>query len=135
MTKLHCPTCGFEIDEHEAGPCLDAWAATDVMKWKWNDSLGWGNRPYWTDKTETEEGPACDDWSPSTDIAAAWMLVEKLDADGWAINILYYEKSAEVYFCREIPRTAGAGWVIAEPKCPGPLSLSITRAAIKAKSE
>ena len=155
MTKLHCPTCGVHIDEHPETPCLANWAAIDVMGWTETSPNTFvepgAGHVYITVAPWNKDIPIIIEiktvgelllvashfkvWQPQSDHSDAMMLVEKLDAEGWAVNILYYGNEAEVYFCYEIPRTAGADWVIAEPKCPGPLSLSLTRAAIKAKSE
>ena len=34
MTDLKCPRCGVELENHEAGRCLDEWIAEKVMGWK-----------------------------------------------------------------------------------------------------
>ena len=77
MDKLHCPECGIEIDEHPAGRCLDAWVAITIMNWKYAPKtdpkiklwLYW-RRPDGMLKYEPPEY--------STDIAAAWEVVEKI---------------------------------------------------------
>ena len=70
MTKLHCPTCGIEIDEHEAGRCLDVWAGEVVMGYDYTGrrpelSERWIGRP---DRYSERIGPA-------------WTLVEKFRED------------------------------------------------------
>ena len=125
MTKLHCPTCGVHIDEHEAGGCLDLWAGEVVMGFGYNEessglSKRWFGRP---DRYSERIGPA-------------WMLVEKLVNDSlsptvfwddgddkpehaaWAACIAHYgETEDEFWLCDGFADTA---------------PLAITRAAIKA---
>ena len=67
MTKLYCPTCGVEIDEHEAGRCLDAWAGRAVLKYAYRMSES--GLKIWIGEPEKY----------SDDISAAWMLEEKID--------------------------------------------------------
>ena len=138
MTKLHCPTCGVEIDEHEAGRCLDAWAGEVVMGWTKQKPghgpcctcqvCGWGH--------DDIDGTCLCGFQPSYYIAAAWMLVEKLVNDSlsptvfwddgddkpehavWAACIAHYgETEGEFWLCDGFADTA---------------PLAITRAAIKA---
>ena len=63
MDKLHCPECGVHIDEHPAGRCLDVWVAETI-----------GNKAVY------EFPPGVMNNLPrySTDIAAAWKVVEKI---------------------------------------------------------
>jgi Phage ABA sandwich domain len=76
----------MDIDKLEAGPELDALVAREVMGW---DAFGldelWhikGKRS--TDVTEWGTPHACEGvttnlmWRPSTDIASAWAVVEKM---------------------------------------------------------
>ena len=80
---LTCPVCGLKILEHPANRCLDALVAEKVM--------GWRRDTYYiqvgTTKSETREGlfgPAgirfVDQYPEyTTDIAAAWDVVDKLN--------------------------------------------------------
>lgn len=79
-----------EIDELQAGPELDALIAERVMGWV---KVEWDGVYYWRDPAidDSHTGRVADSrssvgdlledlkpWSPSTDIAAAWEVVEKL---------------------------------------------------------
>ena len=78
-----------DIDTLPAGPDLDALVAEKVMGWTLGD-------PHWIHGymmhgmvevrtwlgSETEDGAKSEGWSPSTNIAAAWEVVEKLSQSG-----------------------------------------------------
>lgn len=54
---------------------LDALVAEKVMGWRhWESSYAVGPKPHWI----TPDGDSRVEWSPSTDIAAAWEVVDKL---------------------------------------------------------
>ena len=65
-----------EILNMEAGRELDALVAEHVMKWKWEDGAGTGGPSSWEGAT----GEFCVEFEPSTDIAAAWEVVERVTA-------------------------------------------------------
>jgi len=82
------------IDEMPAGRELDALVAEKVMGWRitaWNDGEPWGNREVFPPFEPINGIPAdCDCISHSeagepphysTDIAAAWEVVEKMNVD------------------------------------------------------
>jgi len=82
MPDLLCPHCQTEVDEHEAGRCLDAWVADVVMDYFENYSgataeyvtegmFDMVNEHGW--RVEVIPAPHY-----STDIAAAWKVVERL---------------------------------------------------------
>ena len=48
---------------------------------------------------------------PSTDIAAAWKVVEKMQADGWMFKMVSCIDDCEATFLYEVPKTAGSKWV------------------------
>ena len=84
---MHCPHCKTEIDEHEAGRCLDAWVAEAVMGAKWTEQENVCRILWNADGVEMiMEEWSEKDWVPSTaslpqystDIAAAWDVVEKV---------------------------------------------------------
>ena len=124
MTKLHCPTCGAHIDEHEAGGCLDLWAGEVVMGFGYNEessglSKRWFGRP---DRYSDRIGPA-------------WMLVET-----WKYNWNIYR---DVGACGDVYETSGDKNYRVVLAYPGmdmtptvakTAPLAITRAAIKAVS-
>ena len=83
----------MNIDEMPAGRELDALVAKKVMGWRitaWNDGEPWGNREVFPPFEPINGIPAdCDCISHSeagepphysTDIAAAWEVVEKMEA-------------------------------------------------------
>ena len=77
MSKLNCPHCNTHIDEHPASRCLDAWVAEAVMglvqcQAKFHDE----NPQCYATKDAPEYGSILKEYS--TDIAAAWEVVEKL---------------------------------------------------------
>jgi len=75
-----CPECGIEIDDHPAGRCLDRWIVEQVfgldrmlarhnlrdgeIYYHWGYPIGHGIAPFY-----------------SSDIAAAWDVVEKFRGD------------------------------------------------------
>lgn len=96
-----CPTCGIEIINHPADRCLDALVAERVMGIVSNVGVvGWmlDSRGYTVRVPEY-----------STDIAAAWQVVEKLDFtivkvdEGWMVGKLdinaFTNDSGVVYGC------------------------------------
>lgn len=108
MSDIKCPTCGIALLEHPANRCLDAWVATAVMGWEkfevgyfGSDSSPRQNElEEWMDKNEIESvGDYFIDvdkdfwieeekWKPSSDISAAWEVVEKMEGDWWKMEFL-----------------------------------------------
>ena len=117
-----------EIDRMEAGRELDALVAERVMDWRWLVSQVSGRRalfppdhaPEWFGRVADGSEPLTDQWDTrlphySTDIAAAWQVVEKMrerwpvvrlevDVEGWRVEIhtdegtpSYYRPVAEDY--------------------------------------
>jgi hypothetical protein len=92
------------VEEMEAGPELNALVA-EVMGWRQFDFQGLestiGTKPdTWYDPDHLGRcwkgspfriGDRYDHlfvpWAPSTNIAAAWQVVEKLYSEGWTINV------------------------------------------------
>jgi hypothetical protein len=96
-----------DVDKMQAGPALDALVGEKVMGWK---LINLGRRKYdyastdedrraalsgrgvfewhWEGKDAPDDGFA-HEWNPSTDIAAAWQVVEKLhepDTTDFSLN-------------------------------------------------
>ena len=71
----------MDIDKLEAGRELDALVAEKVMGWRedayhyWADPGG-GDETFWVVAGSTEDHPGNRAWCPSTDISAAWGVVE-----------------------------------------------------------
>jgi hypothetical protein len=69
-----------------AGPELDRLVAEKVMGWRLDEGLYWldsaGKRTGWVHATGHDVYGGYRDWRPSTDIAAAWQLLEGIDARG-----------------------------------------------------
>lgn len=83
----------MNIDELEAGPELDALVAEKVMGWKWNIRNGVCYAEH-----DTFNAPDC--WpafSPSTDIAAAWEVMEKLVSMDFDVDVAMSSKVANDY--------------------------------------
>lgn len=81
-----------------AGRELDALIAEKVMGWApVHDGLNF----RWADGGDYEKRHryVCD-WSPSTDIAAAWQVVERMDSLGWYLTIDRLSSGERVRFWR-----------------------------------
>lgn len=67
---------------------LDKSIAAKVMGWTWGqtgeDYMGWNGAPH---EKNPLYGPRRGYFSPSTDIADAWRVVEKLEELGWLITL------------------------------------------------
>ena len=134
MDKLHCPECGIEIDEHPAGRCLDAWVAITIMNWKYAPKtdpkiklwLYW-RRPDGMLKYEPPEY--------STDIAAAWEVVEKMQKPNWAWHIESFYADGELRWWVLFWGDDEEGNIFDDGKGDAKtISLAICRAAIKDKA-
>ena len=80
MGEIRCPNCDTSVDEHDSGRCLDAWVSEVVFgePAKWWEVPG-HRHDYWKDT-----GTVITELSHySTDIAAAWEVVEKLGFSIW----------------------------------------------------
>lgn len=137
MNEIICPNCGTDIDEHEAGQCLDEWVATVIMQepkpiydYPWEQALfessrsWWGN---WTWRAVYSEGDVAG-WSPrsfSTQIEAAWRVLERFRF--FDINYDESENEALLYWVEIVHNCARV--YEAQAKTP---PLAICRAAIKA---
>ncbi len=83
---MNCPHCNINIDEHEAAPCLNAWIAETVMGGVETMNFQEKAECYWRFETLEGKGMLVDSkvlrgtalWSPSTSIADAWEVVEKM---------------------------------------------------------
>ena len=78
------------------GPEIDALVATEVMGWIRINTTKSGRHFVWGYPEHPNPPPSAagPDWSPSTNIAAAWEVVEKMDCPvaigtclaGWAVS-------------------------------------------------
>ena len=87
-----------QIDSMPAGCEMDALVADRVMQWQhidwWMGSLlakGWdgfwdGEWVRWITIPESDADDRAEPWSPSTDIMAAWQVIEKM-REGYSISI------------------------------------------------
>lgn len=113
----------MKIADIPAGPDLDRLVAEKVMGWKWGptgaDYSGWqGSKQYpngmWNRKNDACRGH----WSPSTDIAHAWEVVEHMEQNGglianmysqrgcWSVGIEPLPESRYIEVFREVAETA-----------------------------
>lgn len=123
-----------DIDKLEAGAELDALVAQLIMGWRWP---GYTTANYPMPKAKLE-------WSPSTDIAAAWQVVEKLKPHTWNIGEFeYFECSILLEAVPPVPEAENpedsAARMFANPRfryhqgrSPTNAALAICRAALKA---
>jgi hypothetical protein len=117
------------MSDLDAGRELDALVAERVMGWQWNDyTVNYGNDDYRTVRGLFDVKGSFDshDRFPeySTDIAAAWRVVEKLKPD-WAIRI---EVRPSGVYCDIISLTERRVEKVTESSVP----LAICRAALRA---
>ncbi len=135
MTDLLCPHCKTPIDEHEANRCLDGWVALSVTALELRMYPGalnphhypnddW-NKDYEGDMRHTRPVP-----EHSTDIAAAWDVVEKLISKGLFPGVGYDEETWEVWIFLDEPIEGQMGSHI-KSRDPNE-KLAICRAALKA---
>lgn len=80
------------MSERKAGRELDAEVAERVMGWRVERQRG--NSP-WLVKRPDHEWSRIEQHAFSTDIAAAWQVVEKMQADGWGHKHLTHSQYAE----------------------------------------
>lgn len=124
---MNCPHCNVHIDEHPASRCLDAWVARGVMDWMLvitHDDVDW--------VCADSEGQRRLIPAYSTDIAAAWEVVEKLSQYCY-VDIGVDVSGAQV----QIDVNDNGEWQLAfvESTRADTAPLAISRAAIKARKE
>lgn len=136
----------LNANEHTPGPTLDALVAEKVMGWK-ADGI------YWRDESgrvkERREAVMFEiRWSPSTDIAAAWEVGEKLRERFFVFSIDRIETpDGTIWSCEFQPKDFhsfwrhASSWEVEECAVNGPCAnlcnadtapLAICRAALKA---
>jgi len=138
MSQMQCPECGTEIDEHPAGRCLDAWVAEVVMGWehisenepfRFLKERGGCITEHGAEIFPHEKGTIPELWRPSTDIAAAWVVVEKMHKEGWAFEISIHDVTFDVVIWKN-PLVDFDGSTKDKNIC-----LAICRAALKSVSD
>lgn len=123
MSKPTCPHCGVGIGEHGAGRCLDKWVAETVMGWKWMPTPDPEGQHYCWVKDGCEIG----DFEPSSDISAAWEVVEKM-AERCGIFVMKVRPGQD---CVAWIHLSGADYTANADSLP----LAICRAAVLAANE
>ena len=103
--ELNCPECGVEVDEHEAGRCLDRWVAKDVM------GLPDGCWDYY-----------------SVHIDRAWKVIEKMRNDGWVYEISLHDVGPTIVMWKNPIGNDVEG----DGENLGEFALAVNRAALKA---
>jgi hypothetical protein len=104
-----------------AGRELDELVAEQVMGWQ--TSISWGGS-YWIDGFVVEREKV--KWNPSTDIAAAWEVVEKMHDSGLKFMVRSHPISSflkRVVFCTQ---DQSSSWEVERPEVPE----AICRAAL-----
>lgn len=132
---MNCPHCKVEIDKHEAERCLDAWVAYEILGQS-VELLGAGvsSPSDWIVVGEVAYGipggvgPLYVN-KYSTNIQAAWMLVEIMHQQDWEYSI----RHDYVMLCHKswITNSVAQSRPVIEAK--GDVPRSICRAAIMAK--
>ena len=124
---MKCPTCGIPILEHPANRCLDTWVAEKVMRDN-TDRFIW-KRYGKPDCIQSEEYGGPQEYS--TDIAAAWQVVEKIKNTPYLYPQLRYSHSWVFGIWRNNPNTnKDYGWLAEVYADTAPLA--ICRAALLA---
>lgn len=111
---MNCPRCGKGIDKHVAGRETDACVAEVVMGWTTSESLPETTQSgyyivccdvdwYWVDPDGKHKcsNDSAHGWIPpkfSTDIAAAWMVVEKMHELGFRTDLESGWENLHEYF-------------------------------------
>lgn len=103
----------LEIDKLEEGQEVDRMIVLEVMGWKpWEGDYhrGPSGRMYDITGDDYEIAP----FEPSTDIAAAWEVVEKLKELDWALEVSVTNKlpegDSETYYCGLLRGDDNAPW-------------------------
>jgi len=109
-------------DEMPAGREMNDAVAHRVMGWEFHANAGWYTPGMWEFNPARRAAPC--DWSPSTDIAAAWEVVEKLDDGNLIFSLLRYGAGWRVGFMDDGNMRGSASGDTAP--------LAICRAALKA---
>jgi len=150
-----CPTCGTELLEHPANRCLDAWVAVAVMKWiPWVEQRGKYQYVVWQKPNKSapwygSQNPEAqrERYSPlikfdphkhieaglhkfSTDIAAAWEVVNEVTSKGF-----YFDLSYDLCAWTATFRNANGGLPISVNTTKSNPSEEICRAALLAVME
>jgi len=129
--KLYCPECGVHVDEHEAGECIDAWAAKDVMglpvKFHTDNP---NNEKYFYLDIIGRDGICMDVEKYSERIAAAWELVKKIREDPFGVGVRFADEIAKMYDADQDDHNVDVFNVMMNLDAVG-----ITHAAIKAVSK
>lgn len=96
-----------EILAMEAGAELDDIVASKIMEWEQGGDEGEVWLDHCTDYFVTGRAPGSSDyyWKPSTDISAAWQIVEKMESLGYGHKHLEYSQRPE----------AGIAWMFMQP--------------------
>lgn len=112
----------INTDEMQAGQELDVIVAAKIMEWVLSD------RGFYYRAGHPESHNSLQNWKPSTDIAAAWLVVEKLT--GPKVNLILERDWDGVYYSRF--SSVGAS----EDFCSAYTApLAICRAALNSVSE
>jgi hypothetical protein len=120
------------IETLDAGPELDAMVAEQVMKW--TKFIGTGGGTYWNDESGHFVGGDTRWPVPpySSDIAAAWEIVEDFGSSFVSLTHAYGEADGEIqdgWWCEVI----GPGYAMRQFADTAPLA--ICRAALAAKRQ
>jgi hypothetical protein len=116
----------------EAGRELDTLVAEKVMGWtKWRSPVvprGSAEPDCWLTNDRTSPTFKIAHWSPSTDIACAWQVVERMRDRGFALE-LHYEFGCSIQWVADF---SNDGWSSTGEQLGDTAPLAICRAALAA---
>lgn len=119
----------LDIDALTAGPELDRLIGEKVMGWACKDAYGCDGL-VWFDASGSElidYGPTAYGWSPSTNIAHAWEVVERVRLQDYGSLELWWDAGAE-WWCALFRFKSETPEMLTADTAP----LAICRAALKA---
>lgn len=127
-----------EIDALPAGRELDALVAERVMGWQLVPAVNGIESPWWWDANGPVHSMDKSDWRggwyPSTNIAAAWEVVERMGADGWDAELDQFHNFMHIWDAcfRKLDNRDQGQWLELRTGRADAAPLAICRAALKA---
>jgi Phage ABA sandwich domain len=130
-----------DIDKIEAGPELDGLIAIRSLGWVCHDWPSCKGVSIWRAADGHNTGydascvpnESCEPFEPSTDITAAWLVVEKFDNPHWDISISTWQPGWQCH----IEYTGGVIWeqVKVWEACGKTAMLALCRCALKVSQD
>jgi len=127
----------------EEGQALDVLIAERIMGWRRGKGgaicgAGYESSSYWYDAEDRRRDPCTTDifanmceWSPSTDIAAAWAVVEQMQQRGYSFCLYDYHR-VDATPRNEVWHAIFINYEGSPAACAKTTPLAICKAALKA---